>query len=554
MATYYWRGLSNANWSTPSNWSTGSTSTLGGAVPTNVDDAIFDINSSACTVNVTTAQTRSINFTAYTNTITMSNPISIGVNAGSGAGVYLGPSMGIAGTGGLNFTTCNANLQGNGRIWPNTLQLGVIAANSLTSVTLLDTWIQYGNMALSPIAFRYNLGGTGQINFYGASLTVGRDFFTSSGSSPKIVILSACTFSGTQSASAVLNVAIDFSAGTNVVTLGNLNIGSARWTYYSGVVTGATGTYVAVVGSGANLDTSGITFNDLYIPLGTPASTHTTILYSDLNVRNSFLSNGGIRNIIISGSTSTSINLSGSCFLAGINGGAFGTNGPTVRFKGAGVFQPPVASTDSRMSANLSIETGANTLSIVGDIISIQGSGLPKPTITYTSGILDLSNHTYITVTTCNLNLAGVTMKLVNILQGFTTLVSRLSAETVVFSIIAPGMTIDGSGGFTTGSLSYIQTLNVTATLQNSVEYIVNNSLLIRGTNVVNARISSNSLTLRTFLTLKESATQDVGFVTTTRIDSSSGQTIYTRYGTLTDTINWQLLRNPVTEFSSFIL
>ena len=145
-------------------------------------------------------------------------------------------------------------------------------------------------------------------------------------------------------------------------------------------------------------------------------------------------------------------------------------------------------------------------------------------------------------------------MKLVNILQGFTTLVSRLSAETVVFSIIAPGMTIDGSGGFTTGSLSYIQTLNVTATLQNSVEYIVNNSLLIRGTNVVNARISSNSLSLRTFLTLKESATQDVGFVTTTRIDSSSGQTIYTRYGTLTDTINWQLLRNPVTEFSSFIL
>jgi hypothetical protein len=273
-----------------------------------------------------------------------------------------------------------------------------------------------------------------------------------------------------------------------------------------------------------------------------------------LNVRNSFLSNGGIRSIIISGSTSTSINLSGSCFLAGINGGAFGTNGPTVRFKGAGVFQPPVASTDSRMSANLSIETGANTLSIVGDIISIQGSGLPRPTITYTSGILDLSNHTYITVTTCNLNLAGVTMKLVQFIQGTTTLVSRLSAETVVFNFTLAGLTIDGSGGFTTGSLSYVQNFNSTATLQNSVEYIVNNSLLIRGTNVVNARILSNSLTLRTFLTLKESATQDVGFVTATRIDSSSGQTIYTRYGTLTDTINWQLLRNPVTEFSSFII
>jgi hypothetical protein len=124
----------------------------------------------------------------------------------------------------------------------------------------------------------------------------------------------------------------------------------------------------------------------------------------------------------------------------------------------------------------------------------------------------------------------------------------------VVFNFTLAGLTIDGSGGFTTGSLSYVQNFNSTATLQNSVEYIVNNSLLIRGTNVVNARILSNSLTLRTFLTLKESATQDVGFVTATRIDSSSGQTIYTRYGTLTDTINWQLLRNPVTEFSSFII
>jgi hypothetical protein len=91
-------------------------------------------------------------------------------------------------------------------------------------------------------------------------------------------------------------------------------------------------------------------------------------------------------------------------------------------------------------------------------------------------------------------------------------------------------------------------------TLQNSVEYVINNSLLIRGTNAVNARLSSNSATLRTIFTLNPSATQDVGFVTTTRLDSSSGQTIYTRYGTLNDTLNWQLLRNPTTKATSFIL
>jgi hypothetical protein len=552
MAIYYWRGLSNANWGTAGNWSTGSTSTLGGAVPTNVDDLIFDANSSACTVNVA-GVCRSINFTAYTRTITMTNGITIGVNGGSGAGVFLGASMGISGSGGLNFTTCNASLQGNGRIWPNALQLGTNVANSTTAVSLLDTWIQYGNMTLSPSALRYNVSGTGRIDFYGSSLTTTGQFNVAGGS-PKIVILSACTFSGNQATTSALGIAIDFSAGTNVVTIGNLNLTSGRWTYYSGVVTGATGTRIAVLGTASNFDTSGIIFNDLYIPFSMPGGTHNCTLFSDLNVLGNFYSNGGSRNIIFSGNTSTSMNLSGSCFLAGINGGAFGTNGPTVRFKGPGTFTPPVASTPSTISANLSIETGANTLSIVGDMLSYQGTGLPRPTITYTSGILDLSSHSYITVQNNNLNLAGVTMKQITFIQGTNTLVSRLSAETITFVFTLAGMTIDGSGGFTAGSLSYVQGANATATLQNSVEYVVNNSLLIRGTNAVNAKISSNNLTLRTFLTLRESATQDVGFITTTRIDSSSGQTIYTRYGTLTDTINWRLLQNPVTEFSSFIL
>jgi len=554
MATYYWRGLSNANWGTAGNWSTGSTSTLGGAVPTNVDDAIFDANSSACTINITTAVCRFVNFSAYTNTITFSNNLSIGVNGGSNAGVALGASMGISGTGALNLQTANATLTGNGRIWPNLLQLGTNVANSATAVSLLDTWIQYGNLNLSPIALRYNVSGTGRIDFYGSSLfTQGQ--FNVAGGSPKLVILSACTFEGTQPASGVLGIPIDFSAGTNVVTLGNLRITSGRWTYYSGIVTGATGTFVSVVGSVGNFDASGIIFNDLYIPQGTPASTHITTLFSDLNVRGDFYSNGGVRNIIISGDTSTNINLSGNCYLSGVTSGTFGTNGPTIRFKGPGTLAPPSESGGANFPSNISIENGANTLSIVGNIAYYQGGSLPRPTFTYTSGILDLSSHSYIIVQNGFLNLNGVTMKQVIFVQSLTTtLISRLSAETISFSVGSGGLTIDGSGGFTTGSLSYIQFVNQTVTLQNSVEYVINNSLLIRGTNVVNARLTSNSATLRTIFTLNPSATQDVGFVTTTRLDSSSGQTIYTRYGTLTNTLNWQLLRNPTTKATSFIL
>jgi hypothetical protein len=553
MATYYWRGLSNANWGTAGNWSTGSTSTLGGAVPTNADDAIFDANSSACTINITTAVCRFVNFSAYTNTITFTNSLLIGVNGGSNAGVALGASMGISGTGALNLQTANATLRGNGRIWPNLLQLGANVANSATAVSLLDTWIQYGNLNLSPAALRYNVSGTGRIDFYGSSLfTQGQ--FNVAGGSPKLVILSACTFSGTQASSSALGIPIDFSAGTNVVTLGNLRITSGRWTHYSGIVTGATGTFVSVIGQVSNFDAGGIIFNDLYIPQSTPAGTHNSTLFSDLNVRGDFYSNGGVRNVVFSGNTSRSINLSGNCYLDGITSGSFGTNGPTVRLKGPGTFRPPSASGGAPISANISIETGANTLSIVGDMLSYQGSGLPRPVITYTSGILDLSSHSYIVVQNNDLNLNGVTMKQITFIQGTNTLNSRLSAETIVFNFTLAGMTIDGSGGFTTGSLSYVQNANATANLQSNVEFAINNSLLIRGTNVVNAKLSSNSPTVRTIFTLKESATQDVGFVTTTRIDSSSGQTIYTRYGTLTNTLNWQLLQNPVTEFSSFIL
>jgi hypothetical protein len=240
--------------------------------------------------------------------------------------------------------------------------------------------------------------------------------------------------------------------------------------------------------------------------------------------------------------------------LSGVSSGSFGTNGPTIRFKRPGTLSPPLESLGGTLSSNISIENGANTLSIVGDIGYYQGSTLPRPTFTYTSGILDLSSHSYIIVQNCILNLNGVTMKQVIFVQANpTTLVSQLSAETIVFSV-GGALTIDGSGGFTTGSLSYVQSLNQLVTLQNSVGYVINNSLLIRGTNAVNARLSSNSATLRTIFTLNPSATQDVGFVTTTRLDSSSGQTIYTRYGTLTDTLNWQLLRNPTTKATSFIL
>ena len=73
-----WRnGAGTGLWGTPGNWDTG-------AIPTAATDAIFDNLSPNCTVNITTAVCRNLNFnsgTGYTNTITMTNNITVGATA-----------------------------------------------------------------------------------------------------------------------------------------------------------------------------------------------------------------------------------------------------------------------------------------------------------------------------------------------------------------------------------------------------------------------------------------------------------------------------------------
>jgi hypothetical protein len=51
---------------------------------------------------------------------------------------------------------------------------------------------------------------------------------------------------------------------------------------------------------------------------------------------------------------------------------------------------------------------------------------------------------------------------------------------------------------------------------------------------------------------LTPGASQDVYYVGATSLDSSAGQTIWTRKGTITTTLNWNLWTYPKTRFSSF--
>ena len=112
MATYYFRNV-GANWGDAANWSLTSGGTASGAVPTAADDAIFDANSGACTVNTSNRVCKTIDFTNYTNTITMTFGINVSGN------ITLGSGMGVGGTGFLAFNNVSATYTPNGYEWPN---------------------------------------------------------------------------------------------------------------------------------------------------------------------------------------------------------------------------------------------------------------------------------------------------------------------------------------------------------------------------------------------------------------------------------------------------
>ena len=156
-----WRNTSgNFLWGTAANWDTGVLPSATGAG----SDAIFDALSPNCTVNITTAVCRNLNFTGYTNTITMTNGISVGSTSAANPGhtVTLSPTMGIAGVGAISTrSNGNTSLRSNGRVWPNAFGIANLAVATNPSVTLLDNWTINGNIFIGP-------GGVSVVTFSGA--------------------------------------------------------------------------------------------------------------------------------------------------------------------------------------------------------------------------------------------------------------------------------------------------------------------------------------------------------------------------------------------------
>jgi len=286
MANYYFRNSGNVNWGTATNWSLSDGGPGDGAVPTSSDNAYFTANSGNCTVNAAARICRILNFTGYTNTITMNNQITAS-NA-----VTLSATMGILGTQQL-VVDGTATHTSNGKTWPNNF---VFAGSSITH-TLADDWDINGN-----------------INFSGASVVVnGQTIYAGKGLTSSLNAGAGTTnivFDGTGTWSTpgyyIANNLTFNTAGTITIS-GYVYFGRSKTiTYTAGTMVVAGSTLVIALGGGETntLNTNGMSWNNIEMGL---AGTETLSLSSLLTVNETFTNNGFGGNLTFSGAAGFSI-------------------------------------------------------------------------------------------------------------------------------------------------------------------------------------------------------------------------------------------------------
>jgi hypothetical protein len=584
-----WRGTTNSNWGTASNW------TSPAAVPTSATDAIFDNLSPDCTVNVA-GVCANLNFNSgagYANTITMTNAITVGSSVptvATNTAVTLSSGMTIAGAGGIQIRHLNTGtltLTSNGKTWPNAFSIfNVLSTGATGIVALVDNWVVNGTLTIGSGSYVPVFNGafsiTANSNFViGTTSRVA----STSGAISTIILGGTGTWSQASTVSSLgINLNIN-TAGTITISTGcsygglGTNTGSS-FTYTAGtVICQGTFTFVHAQSSIAytiNLNGSSST--------SATATSSTGVNFNNLN----FTSNSGISqqinitgNVCVVGNisiASTVITKANSILSGGnvyLNGGASltgyfgpGTTPVTYTFQGTGTWTESItltaASNNFGISGNVIINT-SGTITLGSDI------GFRVCTATYTNGAVIYAGFGF-RVNTCTL--AGFTsLGTLPLLQHTTTSTSgpgafltiNDSTELQITSLIFQGFNANlafihnGTKGWTASTFYFQQTAAVAAfdsslSLQGGNLYRVTSSFIFNA----RTRFQTNSRMFRfgvgtVYFTLDFGAYQNVWRMGATNIDSSLGQTIWSKSGVITTTQNWNNWVIPATRFSSFI-
>lgn len=369
------------NWNATATW-------MEGIVPILGDTVFAAVTSGQLTVNVASECT-SIDFTNYTNTLTMNAILSVG------GPVTLVAAMTIAGASVLKLTA-TGTLTSNGKTWPNGI---TCTATSLATHTLVDDWTIGGTLTLT---LGYLGAGTkdtfnGNNLYIGGGLTVQGNGNAGVDGTTTFILNGTGTWSAGTASYVTNNLTINT---TGTITIGNVQKRGGTLTYIAGTMN-VSGTLTLRL-TAATLNTSGMVWSNV-----TFGDAVTYTLTSDLNVRGLILGLSAVTTTI-NGST---INVSGNITMGGST--ITGTTNLKMTggsFVGASTFQLRLP------------------LEIAGDV-TISNSAefrYNTGTLTYTSGKVTTTGSTLlIALATTLINMDKIAWNIVTVTAGVTLTMNK---------------------------------------------------------------------------------------------------------------------------------
>lgn len=306
-----------------------------------------------------------------------------------------------------------------------------------------------------------------------------------------------------------------FTMTNNLSVAGNITLASGMT--YTGAGT-LIPTTTATIRSNNKVVSGGVTF-------ALTAASQTITLADDWTVT------GGISHATNAGT----INGNNIFFSGNLGGSTLAGGTTTYVFRGSSQNW----TTNSLMKNNITFNSSGTVT--LGAATSFQGIML------YSAGTITATNNTLSITNSSTLNTAGITWNNVTIGTVNTTL--TLNSLLTINGTYTTQRNIIYSGTFGFDVMNYTSSVNNTLvwTLISGLTYRIRNSFISTGsTTAAHNTFQSSIAGNQAILTLDYGATQDLSFVNATDINSSLGQTIASRKGTLSNATNWKLLTTPV--------
>lgn len=491
------------NWNSTTNWSATSGGASGASFPTVADDVVIDGNSvnTNLTINVLSA-CLSLSATSYTGTVTFTAALS---NSGN---LTLASGMTFAGASNLILIN-GGSVQTNGKV----ISVPFFFQGTSKTYTLLDDLVVSALFTCngSTLTTINNSGGNIKLNSGYTQTTVATVNGTAS-----LTFQGTGTWTSTLATNVLrLNTTINTSGTITLAT--NVGYNTGTLTYTAGTVITAGNTLT--IGANTTLNTSGMgtttnAWNNISPTTSGVIITLTSDLYgtgtlqSNLATTNQF---NGAFNVNWMGTVTVGVNWSGTATLVFVGNTTFGGSA---------------------------------------------GSSILSMNMTWSSGTITQSAFTYRTNTwTINSGIVVSSSGIITINTGSPILTNN--ATGITFNEIDCGgvpITFNGTQGFTISTLKFIgSAAGAGISFKSSNTYIITSAFsTTTATAALPWILSASTGGVQTILTLNQGATQSLGFVNATDINSSTGQTIWDFRGTLSNTTNWNLLIPPPTVSIAF--